>query len=312
MKKRLSNGVLYTMALLLAVFLFTPKNHYALTSFQHAWNSGHIIAFWLWTHLMLTRWPSLAARSHWQQVVISMAILILVSFAIEGTQDAMGRSFSFNDIRKNMVGGAAAIFFTIPKRKHLNRITRTGIQIIVLMALLFELAPLGRAVIDDIIIFRQFPVLCSFETPFEKKRWRSNTSLQIDRNIKRHGSASLKVNPNFGVYTRATLFSLARNWTGFQFLELDLYNPLSKAIYIKLAVHDERYRRHGYQDKDRFVRPYKLTHGWNHIRIPIEDIRTAPHDHEMQMKDIREIMILVWQNNKARVIYIDMLKLSPA
>lgn len=261
---------------------------------------------------MLTRWPRLAARSFWQQVVISTAIVILISFAIESIQDAMGRTFSYYDILKNILGGAAAIFFTIPKRKQLNSIIRIGIQMVVLMALLFELVPLGRAVIDDIIIWNQFPVLCSFETPFEKYRWRSNTSLQIDRNVKKQGHASLKVNPNFKAYARATLFSLARNWTGFQFLDLDLYNPLSKAIYIKLAIHDELFHRRGHQAKDRFARPYTLTHGWNHIRIPIEDIRTAPREREMQMKDIREIMVLVWQHKKPIVIYIDMLKLSPA
>jgi hypothetical protein len=312
MKKRLSSIILYTAALLLAALLFTQKSDYALASVEHAWNSGHIIAFWLWTHLLVTRWPFLAARSHWQQFVIGMAIVILVSFAIEGIQDATGRSFSLDDIRKNVLGGAAAIFFTLPKRKYLNKMLRIGIQVIVLTALLFELAPLGRAVIDDIIIWHQFPVLCSFETPFEEKRWKSNTSLQIDRNIKKQGRASLKVNPNFGVYSRATLFSFARNWTGFQYLELDLYNPHSKAIYIKIAVHDGLFHRRGYQEKDRFVRPYKLPHGWNHIRIPIEDIRTAPREREMQMKDIREIIVLVWLHKKPLVIYIDELTLSPA
>jgi hypothetical protein len=312
MKKRLSSIILYTAALLLAVLSFTQKNGYALTSFQHAWNSGHIIAFWLWTYLMLTRWPNLATRSFRQQAVIGMVTVIVISFAMEGIQNVMGRTFSFYDIRKNIVGAAAALCFTIPGRKHLNKMIRTGIQIIVLAALLFELAPFARATVDDIIMFRQFPVLCSFETPFEKKRWRSNTTLRIDRNIKKEGRASLKVHPNFDVYTRATLFSLARNWTGFRFLELDLYNPLSKAIYIRLAVHDELFHRRGYQKKDRFVRSYTLPHGWNHIRIPIEEIRTAPSERKMQMADIKEIMVLVWQYGEYRAIYIDGLKLSRA
>jgi glycopeptide antibiotics resistance protein len=312
MKKKLSNLILYTAALFLAVLLFTQKSDYALTSFEHAWNSGHIIAFGLWTYLMLTRWPGLATRSCWQQVVICTTIAILISFGIEGIQHVTGRTFSFDDIRKNLVGCAAALVFTIPRRIHLSRWIRSGIQVIILVALIFELAPLGRAAIDDVIIVRQFPVLCSFETPFEKERWRSNTSLQIDRSIRKDGRASLKVNPNFGVYTRATLFSMARNWTGLRFLELDLYNPQSNTIYIKIAVHDALFFRRGYQGKDRFVRPYSLSHGWNHIRIPMEDIRTAPRQREMQLTDIRELMILVWQHGKPGTIYIDGLRLSPA
>jgi VanZ family protein len=312
MKRRLSNLILYSTALLFAVLLFTQKRDYSLTSFQHAWNTGHLIVFWLWTYLMLTRWSGLATRSYWQQILICMTIVVLVSFAIEGIQHLTGRTFSVDDIRKNIVGSAAALCFTRPRRIDSNKWLRHGIQITVLVALIVELAPLGRAVIDDIIIYRQFPVLCSFETPFEKERWRSITSLHIDRNIKKEGRASLKVNSSFGVYTRTTLLSMARNWTGFRYLELDLYNPLSKVIYIRLTVHDELFRRRGYLAKDHFVRPYTLPHGWNHIRIPIEDIRTGPREREMQMTDIRELEILVWQHGKPRAIYIDGLKLSSA
>ena len=312
MKNRLTNFILYIAALLFALLLFAQNNLITLNSFEHAWNSGHIIAFWLWTHLMLTRWPILAARSHWQQIVISMAIVILISIAVEFIQDAMGRPFSLDDIRKNMLGWALAIFFTIPKRRYLNRIIRIGIQIIVLMAVLFELAPFGRAVIDDIIIYHQYPVLSSFETPFELERWRSNTALKIDRSIKKQGRASLKVNINHRTYTWATLYILARNWSGFGFLELDLYNPQTKEFKIMLAVNDKVYFRNGYKHRDRFVRVYTLTHGWNPIRIPIDEIRTAPPGRELQIKDIREIAVIARQQKKPHIIYIDMIKLSPA
>ena len=310
-KPKLTTVLMLITALILVVLVFAGKNNYHLRSFLVAWDSGHIFAFWLWTHLLLTRWPGMAAQSAWRQIAICIAIMVLASVAIEAIQEAMGRSFSFFDIRKNIVGCAVAIFITSPVRKQLARTVRILFQLLVVVAAIYELIPLGRATIDDIIARQQFPVLCSFETPFEKDRWIGPASLQIDRDISKQGRASLKLIPTSKQRTKATLMYLVRDWRGFNYLDLDVYNPKTDVVRFNLGVHDEIYYQNGWQGTDRFVGYFGLNHGWNHLRIPMEEIRTAPEGHEMQISNIREITIWAWQNSLPSTIYIDMLKLSP-
>lgn len=290
--------------------LFAGNGDHDTRSLLILWDTGHIFAFWIWCHLILTRWPPLAKRSFWQQFLICIAFSLLASLAIEYSQDAMGRDFSVYDIRKNLVGCMAALIITVPTRKRISGAIRLGLQIVICLALLFELLPLGRAIIDDIIAFRQFPTLCSFDTPFERDRWIGKAQFAIDRNIKKDGRASLKVMPHRGRRTQATLLYLARDWTGFRYLELDVYNPLPTVIHFNLGVYDDIYYQNGYRKGDRYLRYFKLSQGWNHIRIPIEDIRYAPEGHEMHMAYIKEITMRAWQNDNPSVIYIDSIILS--
>jgi len=310
-KHILTTVLMLITALILVVLLFTGKNTYNLRSLLIAWDSGHIFAFWLWTHLLLRHYAGLAAQVAWRQIAIYIVIIVLVSVVVEGIQEAMGRSFSLFDIRKNIVGGAVAIFFTSPVRKKLARTARVLFQLVVVVAVIYELIPLGRAAIDDTIAHQQFPVMCSFETPFEKDRWIGPASLQIDGSIKKQGRNSLKLIPTSKQQTKATLMYLVRDWRGFKYLELDVYNPKTDMISFRLGVHDDVYYQNGWRGNDRFIGHYNLDHGWNNLRIPMEKIRTAPEGREMQLAKIREITIWAWQNDQPSTLYIDMLKLSP-
>jgi hypothetical protein len=311
-KHRLTTVLLLITALVLVVLLFVGKGKFYVRSLQIAWDSGHIFAFWLWTHLLLTRWPGMAAKSTWRQIAICIAITVIVSVVIEAIQETIGRSFSIFDIRKNIVGCAVAIFITSPLRKQLAGTVRVLFQLVVVVAVIYELTPLGRAAIDDIIARQQFPVLCSFETPFEKDRWIGPASLQIDRDIRKQGRSSLKLIPTSKQQTRATLMYLVRDWRGFNYLDLDVYNPKTDIVNFTLGVHDDIYYQNGWQGTDRFLGYFRLDHGWNHLRISMEEILTAPEGHEMKISHIREITIWARQNGRPCTIYIDMLKLSPS
>ena len=310
MNPRISTVLLSMVAVILAILLFFGKGQQDLRSFQEIWDSGHIFAFWLWSHLLLTRWPALSRRPFWLQAIICMAVGLAAGFAIEAVQGSIGRTLSYSDIRKNMVGCAMAISISAPARKALARATRAGLQLVVIIALIVVMLPMSRAIVDDVIAWRQFPVLCSFETPFENERWVGKAEFAIDHNIKRHGNASLKIIPKETRRTRATLFSLGRNWDAYQVLEFDVYNPMPSQIRLMLGVHDEIYYRDGWKGEDRFLRSFKLAHGWNHMQIPLEDIRAAPKDHSMMMSNIREITFWAWQHERSSVIYIDEIKLS--
>jgi VanZ family protein len=310
MKQKISTALLFIIAVILAILLFFGKGRQELRSIQETWDSGHIIAFWLWSHLLLTRWPALSRRPFWQQAIICMTVGLAAGIAIEAVQGSIGRTLSISDIQKNMVGCAMAISTSAPARKALSRATRVGIQLVVVIALIVVMLPMSRAIIDDLIAWKQFPLLCSFETPFENERWIGTVEFAIDHNIKRHGNASLKVIPKETRRTRATLLYLGRNWNGYHVLEFDVYNPRQSQIHLMLGVHDEIYYRDGWKGEDRFLRTFRLAHGWNHMQIPLEEIRTAPKDHPMMMSNIREITFWAWQHERASVIYIDEIKLS--
>lgn len=312
MNQKISTVLLFIVAAILAILLFygNGKGRQELRSLQETWDSGHIFAFWLWSHLLLTRWPALSRRPFWQQAIICMTVGLAVSFAIEAVQGSIGRTFSYSDIRKNMVGCAMALAISAPARKELSSATRVGFQLVVVIAFIVEMLSMGRTIIDDVIAWRQFPVLCSFETPFENERWIGNAEFAIDHNIKRHGNASLKIIPKETRSTRAAFFYLGRNWNGYRVLEFDVYNPLQSQLRFTLGVHDGKYHRDGWNVEDRFFRGYRLAPGWNHMQIPLEEIRTSPRSHPMMMSKIREIVFWAWQNSRSSVIYIDEIKLS--
>jgi hypothetical protein len=90
------------------------------------------------------------------------------------------------------------------------------------------------------------------------------------------------------LYPGVTIDEPSPDWRGYHRLVFsvvsDLEAPLNLTIRVHDALHDQRY-------SDRFNRTLKIVPGVNRVVIPLDDIRQAPGERQMDMARIRGIVI---------------------
>jgi hypothetical protein len=306
------NHAMSAAAILAAVLLFVGNSgDGSWRSLNHLWNTGHIIAFALWTYFAVVRWPWLSRQSFWYQFSFCLLAGAGISFGIESIQHVIGRTFSFSDIRKNMVGCCTAFIFLIPTRLKVGPLKRRSIQAAMVLVILFELAPLARSVWDDWVIHDRFPTLSDMESAFEIERWSGSATLSVDKGISRQGTASLRVDMNTQKFSGATLQFFRRDWRGFNELSFEIFNPDSEPLELTCRVDDADHAISGFDYQDRFNRRLWIHPGWNAIEIAMNDIRDSPRTRSMDLARIRSVMIFAVQLAHERTIYIDAVRLKP-
>jgi hypothetical protein len=97
------------------------------------------------------------------------------------------------------------------------------------------------------------------------------------------------------------------DWRGRDALTLtivsDLPEPLTMAIRVHDAAHDQRFR-------DRFNRRLTIDPGTNRIRIAVDDIRTAPDRRRMDLRRIRGVLLFAYDLKRPVHVYLGPLRLE--
>ena len=110
----------YVLSVLGGLFLFFGgPDYYSPRSYRLAWDLGHICVFFLWTLALMKTWKGFAKRPLQTQLVLILTITLCVGFLIELAQSGSHRTFSIEDIFRNIIGSTAAIVFLSPSRKAL-------------------------------------------------------------------------------------------------------------------------------------------------------------------------------------------------
>jgi VanZ family protein len=308
--RTLLNHGLSAAAILAAVLLFTGDSNSSQRLLNQLWNTGHIVAFALWTYLAALHWRWLSRHSFWFQFLFCVFVGTGLSFAIEIIQQIIGRTFSISDIRKNLIGCSVAFFFAVPARQQLQPAKRRILQGAAVLLILFEVTPLARSAWDDWAIRMHFPTLSNLESAFEIDRWSGGARLAVEKGIQSEGQASLRVELNTEAYSGASLRYFRRDWRGFRLLCFDLFNPEAAPLEVICRVDDAAHAQSGFDFDDRFNRKLLLHPGWNSIEITLEDIRNAPKTRRMDLAHIHNVTIFTAQLTEERTIYIDHVRLT--
>ncbi len=210
---------IYVLSVLGGLFLFFGgPEYYSPRSYRLAWDLGHVCVFFLWTYVLMETWKGFAKKPLQIQLILILAITLCVGFLIELAQSGSHRTFSIEDIFRNIIGSAAAIVFLSPSRKALPRRLLHTIRMIVSVLVLLLIYPFVRVLVDEVIAREQFPVLSNFETPFEIHRWQSRSMIAIDQKEVKEGSASLKVPLTTDKYSGASLAHFPSDWRNYKYL----------------------------------------------------------------------------------------------
>ncbi|MDY6951840.1 MAG: hypothetical protein SWE60_10025 [Thermodesulfobacteriota bacterium] len=172
------------------------------------------------------------------------------------------------------------------------------------------MAPFAIALTDEQIAREQFPVMADFETPFETDRWTGGAKMGIDRDMARHGTASLIIHLTTAQYSGAGLKYFPGDWSDYSVFRFSVFNPSSAPMKVLCRVHDALHFKKGGKYEDRFNRTLVIDAGWNDIDISLEDIAKAPKNRPMEMSRIQGFGIFTVQLPTPQTINIDYLRLD--
>ena len=295
------------LSIVFPFFFFGGPGYYAIRSFKAVWNLGHILFFSVVSvgicGISCSRDSCRKPVHVFQQVFLVVFMFgLMVEFLQMYTN---GRSPDVFDVLRNQLGALIGFVFFCSVRQKLNPLVLRRLQAGVILFLLCFIWPLARAVIDERQAVAQFPLLSDFETRFEVRRWKNIHQLaRVDRPV-RHGAGSLRVQLSTKKYSGISLFYFPHDWSGYQWLNFSVYNPMDTELSLHSRIHDRLHRQHGRVFKDRFHQQFTLHSGWNDLRISLDAVRQSPAGREMSMHEIEGFGIFVVRQTRPLVIYLD-------
>ena len=305
-------GLLLCLGLLLlwAAFI-APLSAYAPRSLKHAWQLGHVGLFAIWTYLFLCS----AAKKLKAGPLIALALLasLLLGFTIEWIQVGIGREFSLSDLLLDLLGCLLGICLGLHQRLLTIPATfKAGLFTLTALFLLLATAPLAPILLDEFNMHRKFPVLADFSSELEGQRWKGNVEIvQLASEAGPH--AALRIGIDTRHYSGASLAHFYRDWRGYRYLHLEIFNPDRDSIKVTLRIHDDQHYGPGRGDYyDRYNRQFVIEHGWNSIRIELSDVAGAARERRIDLGRIQGLGLFTVDSPRHRDIYLARLRLSTA
>jgi hypothetical protein len=297
------------LALVSALLLFVGGPDYdSLRSFRYGWGVGHLLGFALWSYLYAL-WR--CDRSFERLLLEIVVLSLLIGGLSEIIQSGIGRQASWQDLGSDLVGGLCGVALAPQRAGYLQYWAVKLFRVMVVVLALWSLLPFGRVILDDLIAWRQFPLLSGFETPFEVSRWSGSAARSIERDISFTGRASLKVRLSTHRYSGIGLRDFPQNWTGYRAVGLQVYNPAAEPLTLHFRIHDRFHRQHDNAYSDRFNTSFQLHAGWNQLRVTLADVVAAPKGRPMDLRQVAGLGVFVGKLERPRTIYLDEVKLFP-
>ncbi len=295
--------ILGLLAILGAIFLFVGgPGADSLRSFRYVWGIGHLFCFALWSYLYVN-WRK---SSSFKRILFEVLILAIICGGLsELIQSQIGREAAWPDFGNDIVGAIAGLVLFSESRKMLSPWQLKLLQIPVLLLALWSLWPVGKVLVDDVVSWRQFPLLSGFETPLEKTRWGGSARRQISHDIYFSGTSSLQINLTRQRYSGLGLRDFPHDWRGYRTLSLQLYNPDADSFTLYFRIHDQHHRDHKNAYSDRFNTSFDILPGWNHLQISLVQVVQAPKTRKMDMSKIAGMGLFVGKLDRPRTIYLD-------
>lgn len=236
-------------------------------------------------------------------------ICILTGVLVEFFQCTIpGRVFGVDDLWRDLIGIIIALVVVIIKARRdiLLRITSLVVGCVFGLLAIF---PLFSHVADERAAKIKFPMLSEFETKREISRWVGNVdTLTLTSEQVLQGRYSLKAHLTTRKHSGIFLKYFPGNWSGFQFLRFNIYNPGGELI-LHCRIHDKVYSQGpGYWNRYNDV--ITLHQGWNDIKVSLDDVRNGPAARELDLAEIRGFGIFVVDLEDEREVYLDNIRLE--
>lgn len=308
---RKSSLVLYS-ALLLVLIISSFYLFYggsapdAARSSKALWNLGHV-AYFAVLVLLLGKVKFIAALSVEMRWLVLLSTTLVVGILIEVLQYGGARTPDIHDVVRDLTGCFLVLAFKHPWTQRLGKYWTNLIRAIAALVLVVFVAPFSVALTDELIARAQFPVLASFETPFEMGRWDGRVSKEIVRLESGSDNRQMEVVFRTTRYSLVGIKHMPPNWQGYDSVNIRLYYPGDDLLEITVRIHDLEHETgpYQYQHHDRYHGKFRLGKGWNEIEIPFDDIISALRTRKMNLAQVRYIGLFTISLQEQKTVYID-------
>ncbi|HEB54744.1 MAG TPA: VanZ family protein [Gammaproteobacteria bacterium] len=290
------------------LFFLGGPDYNSPRAFSAFWNLGHIIYFSLLSYA-LSKWTWLSRYHLIKRWLFILSVTLIIGTLIELVQYHIpNRTADPADVIRDLSGSFLFLSFSSAYSAGTGKL-KIILRTIAIMLLLVLLRPLATSLLDEAIAWRQFPLLSSFETPFELDRWQGSAPMTI-RHIPSIATGHiLQITLSKARYSGVDLKYFPRDWRKYKTLELNIYNPQAQPLPITCRIHDLQHAQGMQQYSDRYNHRFLLTAGWNKIDIDLNDVAFAPRHRKMDMGQIQNLDIFVMSLPQPRVIFLDNIKL---
>ena len=283
--------LLISLAILLTDSRYLP---YGLAA-DYLMNISHLFGFFL-LGFFLTRWLAGPNGTRRRKLLIWAGLFALGAIA-EFIQPIFHRYASLLDALFNGFGALAGIAMASLAQKRRYRLG----WLLTALALLVLLPGIWLA-IQDARLYRAFPHLHDFELPTTRYYWKPA------RVITRNDKAVLVM--DFAARRDYQFRPLRRDWTDYRDLVLEVENPSRKVQTVTVRVDDSQHLRGSQPTRDRFQKLYRIATGDTRLRIPLAEIREAPGSRQMDMDEIKRLVIYQWSPTPGARIYLKDIRLE--
>ncbi len=305
--RRLRSALVVVLALLFPLFFIGGPDAVSPPLWRALWNAGHLVFFGLLglcVGLWLLAKGRAPSRYFWAGSVIAV---LLASLLIEWLQGQWGRQASWLDVCNNLLGFCLGLAWC-PRPGRVQPVL-LWLRLALLLPALPAVWPIVLGAALQWQQAWQFPHLAGFETKLEVGAMRGDIALSHKHVSQGHSSVRIQLSP--APYSGVFIRRFAGDWSAYQWVLMDLYNPDAEPLRLSLRISDRQHERSQRQHyEDRFNTHLLLQPGWNLVRVPLTQVRAAPRGREMAMGQIDTLGLFATGLPQARQIYWDNLRLE--
>lgn len=272
-------------------------------------NMAHAPAFALLSFFVM--WFARGRVSWWLAACLTVLVAASLGAGTEWLQTFVGREVSWEDFQADLVGGVIGVLLNIPQavvtgRRWLAWICVTGVSCV----LVASVSQYSLSILLDMALRDPDPALLgSFETRWELSRWYGESvRCRPTTDFVTHGEQGLHIqfSPE-PQYASFRLARMARDWTPYRSLVLDIYLPGETAAELHIKVHDEA---HNDEPEDRFNGTLRLRPGGHRYTINLSDIAAAPQGRPMDMQRVKTLTLFTANLQAPLNIVLDHIRLQ--
>ena len=152
----------------------------------------------------------------------------------------------------------------------------------------------------------------SFIFDFETERdldalhWSCKTLFSLSDQHVTSGKKSLKMVLYPSPYPGLTLDNFNYNWSEYESLVFDVYNPDNTPLNLTVRIDDRKDPPYS----DRANTTFILNPGANHISIPLNGLITSGTGRRLDLSRIEKVILFLVQPTKKQILYLDHLRLE--